>query len=206
MESIKELSKWVAYREDLPFLLNKLGLKGTGAEIGVEKGIFSKHLLEHWHGEKLYLIDCWRHNPEYNDIANGDHNIQLDNMAKTFMAVYEHSKRAAIIREFSVDAATLFQDSSLDFVFLDADHSYSAVKNDIGAWFPKVKKGGLLCGHDYLDSSYQERKPEGPYFTESGNRIAEFGVKSAVDEWAAKYSKEVMYTANQLFPFWWTQI
>lgn len=50
----------------------------------------------------------------------------------------------------SVEAAQLYQDGSLDFVFIDANHEYEAVKADIQAWYPKVKKGGHIAGHDYI--------------------------------------------------------
>lgn len=49
----------------------------------------------------------------------------------------------------SLRAAVLFADASLDFVFIDANHSYEAVINDIRAWWPKIRPGGLLAGHDY---------------------------------------------------------
>jgi cephalosporin hydroxylase len=54
----------------------------------------------------------------------------------------------------STDAARLFEDQSLFFVFIDADHSYKGVKSDIGAWMPKVKKGGILAGHDYRTEAW----------------------------------------------------
>jgi len=49
----------------------------------------------------------------------------------------------------SVEAAAQFNDASVDFVFIDADHSYDAVRADIRAWRPKLRAGGLLAGHDY---------------------------------------------------------
>jgi len=49
----------------------------------------------------------------------------------------------------SVKAARCFDDGELDFVFIDADHSYQATKSDITAWWPKLRPGGLLIGHDY---------------------------------------------------------
>ena len=48
----------------------------------------------------------------------------------------------------SIAAAATFADATLDFVFIDADHSYEAAKADIAAWRSKVKPGGILCGHD----------------------------------------------------------
>jgi len=53
------------------------------------------------------------------------------------------------VRCSSLDAALLYKNESLDFVFIDADHSYKEVKKDILAWMPKIKNGGILSGHDY---------------------------------------------------------
>lgn len=55
----------------------------------------------------------------------------------------------------SVEAVSLFEDESLDFVYIDGDHSYEAVVSDIAAWYPKLKTNGLLCGHDYIPESNQ---------------------------------------------------
>ncbi len=55
------------------------------------------------------------------------------------------------MRMSSSEAAKRFNDGSVRFAFLDADHQYGAVKADIEAWLPKVKPGGILAGHDYLD-------------------------------------------------------
>lgn len=54
------------------------------------------------------------------------------------------------IRMSSVEAAKLYPDNSLEFVFIDANHEYEAVKADIEAWYPKVRKGGHIAGHDYI--------------------------------------------------------
>lgn len=59
-----------------------------------------------------------------------------------------------IRQEDSAQAARHYQDESLDFVFIDADHSYQAVKRDIGAWLPKVKPGGIIAGHDYTPDPF----------------------------------------------------
>ena len=53
------------------------------------------------------------------------------------------------IRKNSIEAADQFEDESLDFVFIDASHEYEDVKKDIQIWLPKIKKGGILAGHDY---------------------------------------------------------
>lgn len=185
MKNINQISD-METRDDLPFLLNRLGLVGKGIELGVCRGDFSKHLLKYWRGKKLYLIDSWIQMENYKDIANEDHNGQLNNLAQTFMNVYEYKEKAIIVRDTSKDASFLFKDNSLDFVYIDADHSYSACKEDIKIWYPKVNTDGFLCGHDYADSPIEE------------NGLVEFGVKKAVDEFINKNNLklEIVYDGN----------
>lgn len=77
---------------------------------------------------------------------------QLGDIYNLFM---ENMKKANVLDKIivhkmkSIEASKLFADNSLTFVFIDADHSYEAVKEDIKAWYPKVKINGWLCGHDY---------------------------------------------------------
>ena len=61
----------------------------------------------------------------------------------------KYADRLTVMNMASVVAAREVPDASQDFVFIDADHSYEAVVADIDAWQPKVKPGGILCGHDY---------------------------------------------------------
>lgn len=154
----------------------------VGAEIGVMKGELSKQILSAWAG-KLFMIDAWRHIPGLVDYTNPDHNGQLDNMAHTFMSVYDFGERACIIREMSVAAANLFADGSLDFVYIDAGHDKKSVLEDLQAWYLKVKKGGLLIGDDYFDARiYLEG-------VENSDTLIE--VKSTVDEFAKNLGKQV---------------
>jgi hypothetical protein len=211
MGVMMDLTSWakrLKFREDLPFLLNYLGLKGRGVEVGVHKGVFASHILEYWEGERLYLVDSWRHIEGYVDSSNGDHNVMLDNMAKTFMAVYAHENRAVMIRDLSAFAAQLFPPQSLDFVYIDADHAYEAVVMDIQAWASKVKPGGIMSGHDYLNSTFD---PQGPWIDGNvgSNRLGVFGVKKAVDEWAEANGKTIYVIPGSPAappPSWWTQM
>ena len=157
-------------REDFPFLLNRLGLANVGMELGVHSGEYSKVLLKYWLGKKLYLVDSWRHFESYKDIDNEDHNTQLQHIAKTFMNIYDFKDKATIIRETSKGASELFKENYLDFVYIDANHSYKACKEDIELWYPKIKNGGFLCGHDYTNNSINV------------NKVTDIGVKDAVDE------------------------
>ena len=207
----KSLIDLVHYQEDFPFLWNRLGLLGIGVEVGVQRGDFSKHILKYWNGKKLYMVDTWRHLQGYFDMANGDHNVQLDNMAKSFMAVYEYDVRAAMIRDYSLEAAKLFPDESLDWVFIDGDHSYEAVVADLQIWSPKIRPNGILCGHDYVTCRYEKDAVFAIGFPpEEANSVAEFGVQKAVDEWS-KLNSLTLHVAMppsdaMTLPSWFIQI
>jgi predicted O-methyltransferase YrrM len=88
-------------------------------------------------------------------VGSEEHQVALKNK-NLYHIFIDNMKRAGVLWDmhvFSLDsltAATMYEDESLDFVFIDASHDYISVKNDIIAWLPKVKKGGVLSGDDYL--------------------------------------------------------
>lgn len=130
---------------------------GMGVEIGVHLGDFSSIILNIATPEKLYLIDPWKHfkDPDKSDSWYGGDNITQEIMDKRYEGVMKKFERqissgkVEIYRELSVEAARHFSDAQLDFVYIDGDHSYEGVKNDLAAFFPKVKPGGLIIGDDY---------------------------------------------------------
>ena len=95
---------------------------------------------------KFDCIDRWEVEPR----ADWPKYITNENFMQIFL---DNTKPVShiitAIKKDSSSAAQDYQDNSLDFVFIDADHSYEGVKKDILAWRPKVKKGGVLAGHDY---------------------------------------------------------
>jgi len=134
-------------RDDLGLVLAQLNYLGEGAEVGTYRGDFSVQLLSKWAGRKLYSIDCWvEQDPKvYTDNPQG----QEQNYQSTVAKLRQFGSRSQIVREFSVKAAAAFKPRSLDFAYLDANHSYAATKDDLEAWGPLVRDGGLLCGDDY---------------------------------------------------------
>lgn len=137
---------------------------GVGAEIGVERAIYSKQIAKT--ASQLYRIDSWKAG-----VGFGDH-ITQDKID----AFYEEAKErmrpfgCKFIRKLSMDAVKDFEDESLDFVYIDAHHRYECVKEDIREWSKKVKKGGIVSGHDYIDKRA------------SGYKGYVFGVIRAVNE------------------------
>ena len=66
--------------------------------------------------------------------------------------VAPHAAKARLLRNSSTAAAQTFLDGSVDFVYLDARHTYDAVREDLQAWWPKIREGGILAGEDYMES------------------------------------------------------
>jgi hypothetical protein len=168
--------------------LKELGLLNWGAEVGVESGWFSRCILEKWPGN-LYMIDPWKHLDDY----VSDLNSSNEDMEKRFQSaldnVREFSSRCNIMRMTSSEAAEIIDDESLDFVFIDANHDYEHCKQDLEIWYPKVKKGGLFSGHDYVNLGKGEP-------IEGSDIVSPevFEVKTAVDEFANKLGVEVQTT------------
>jgi uncharacterized Rossmann fold enzyme len=143
----------------------------VGAEIGVFAGELSSRLLQR--GDlSLYLVDSWATSSGDSSYAQSDdfHAKLSQGEQERFYGIARDltafaGPRAKILRKTSVEAAAEIPDASLDFVFIDADHSYEGCKADIEAWAPKVKPGGLIAGHDYENTAFPK-----------------FGVKRAVDE------------------------
>ena len=131
-------------RENLAELLNELGLR-TGAEIGVAEGRYSRVLCEKIRGHKLYCVDLWgpytRNNKKMkNQIMQND----------AYAAAVENLSpfNTELIRESSMKAVNRFRKKSLDFVYIDGDHTFDFVMSDLIWWSQKVRPGGIVAGHD----------------------------------------------------------
>lgn len=143
--------RWDAILRRLP-----MGQKIVGAEIGVWRGGLSEILLSRRPRLFLYMIDCWKKPDQNSDYVKTGSLIasraqaEFDSAKKTAIHRTGFAEgRRKIIHAFSSGAVKEIEDGSLDFVFIDGDHSYLAVKNDIEIWYPKVKLGGWIMGHDY---------------------------------------------------------
>lgn len=187
----------VPARDELPALLNARGLLGRAAEIGVKLGGYSDELLSNWRGAELVSVDPWlsADPDEYVDRSNVSQEEFDGYYIKTRERLARHGSRSSIWRMTSVEAAGRVSDHSFDFVYIDARHDYDSVKEDLEAWCSKVRPGGILAGHDYVDGDL----PQG-----------EFYVKSAVDEFFGARGIPVHSTegpsAVEMFPTWVVEV
>lgn len=131
-------------RNDLPDFFVKMGFK-KGAEIGVYKGDFSEIIAKS--GLKLYSIDPWK---IYKDFNNPRGQKRLDEQYQGAKERLSRYKNVEIIRKTSMEAVEDFEDESLDFVYIDANHDFRYIAEDLAEWTKKVKKGGIVSGHDYF--------------------------------------------------------
>lgn len=136
-----------SYYGIMPRLIKKYNLK-IGAEVGVYCGGNSFCILNNSNVEKLFIIDPYSYIDDNTSLLR---NQDFLDMLYLFVKIRitEFGQRANLLRLTSVEAAKKFKNLSLDFVFLDANHMYEAVKEDLNIWFDKIRPGGLFAGDDY---------------------------------------------------------
>lgn len=117
-----------------------------GAELGLWDGRTLRYLLEHVPSLTMIGVDIFRDIgiPDYRDGA-WDH---AGNREACRAIEAEYGSRVRVMDMLTVQAAEDVPNGSLDFVFIDADHSRTAVEADISAWRPKLKPNGVMMGHD----------------------------------------------------------
>jgi hypothetical protein len=169
-------------RNEFPLLINEMELK-VGAEIGVQTGGFSYHILNNTN-LFMYLVDPWVWISGYDDVSNVENKIQEQRLQITRDTLSSFVNRYKILRMFSINAVQEFQDNFLDFIYIDANHDYKHVLEDLNAWYPKIRPGGLISGHDYLDSGLN------------------FGVRSAVLDFT-RDKQLVVYNTWEDWPSWY---
>lgn len=132
-------------RNDLAEFFAELGFN-WGAEIGVAAGEYSEILMKANPNLNLGGIDSYAPYKGYRDYVRLGTFDSLEAQAHVRLDKYPNY---AFLKMTSLEAADKVPDGSLDFVYIDANHSEPYVSQDIAAWTSKVKKGGIVAGHDY---------------------------------------------------------
>ena len=148
------LEAWDESHYAIPKIINEKNYK-KGIEIGCAFGGHLEKILSTTNIEKLYGVDPYAFYSNYekeNDALCMKQDIldYICNFVKINLSYYNN--RFELIRDYSANSANLFYDNSLDFVYIDGNHSYEYVNKDLTLWWPKIKSGGMLCGHDYNHS------------------------------------------------------
>jgi predicted O-methyltransferase YrrM len=139
---------WFTYKQLYTDMVRGFPSGSTFVEIGSWKGKSAAYMaVEIANSQKninFYCIDTWEGSIEHQDNENIKelYDVFIKNM--NTLNTFFHP-----IKTTSLQATTMFENESIDFLFLDASHEYNDVKNDISAWLPKIRKKGILAGHDY---------------------------------------------------------
>lgn len=145
---MEDETKWIAGFGLLKLLKDKKDI--VGAEIGVSWGNTTEVLLKDLKLKRLYCVDPWLPYEGHNAGAVFSTKPDADNHYREAMKrILPHYEKVKILEMSSKEAAEQVPDESLDFVFIDADHSLKAVTEDLNLWWPKVKTGGIFSGHDW---------------------------------------------------------
>lgn len=137
-------------RDELAGLFAELGFT-KGVEIGVLDGTYSLTLMKANPNLLLYGVDPYEPHKGYRDYTRHSTFNNARASAEAKLAEYVYDNRYIFVREYSMEALSNFDDESLDFVYIDGDHEFQNVTNDIAEWSKKVKPGGIIAGHDYVN-------------------------------------------------------
>jgi hypothetical protein len=180
-----------------------------GVEVGVQRGRFSRDILSRWPTcQSFTLIDLWAQQTNYVDGANVADNVQEQIYQEALSNVAQFGSKVNVLRMLSSEAALQVADHSLDFVYIDARHDYCGVLEDLTAYWPKLRPGGIMAGHDFMTTA------EVKSFNSKSNwsichdgSVHESAVKGAVEYFAKQQGLvvSVMYDENARFPSWMVQ-
>lgn len=127
------------------------------AELGVFEGEFSKEIYEICKPKELYLVDLFSgYFGSGNKDGQNHHYVQLEDEYEKLKLYSVTRCEVKVIKKSTIEFLNEIPNDILDIIYIDADHSYSAVKRDLCLSLSKIKKGGLICGHDYVRNTEVE--------------------------------------------------
>ena len=175
------------------FLIRMLPENGAGMEIGVHRGDFSSQILEIAKPSEMHLVDPWQYESSetyerawYGGKAEGGQH-EMDTRYRLVCDKFKEliaQGRVIVHRAYAGDALSALPDNYLDWVYIDGNHLYDYVKQDLELSLRKIKPGGLITGDDYTDGGWWKG-----------------GVKQAVDEFAKNDAVELIELRNAQFVF-----
>ena len=172
-------------RYDMAGMFKELGYK-VGAEIGVYKGEYSEILCVQNPNLKLYCIDPWT-------VYETKENEFYSQNQEALDSFYEETKQrlapynCEIVKKTSMEAVEDFAPNSLDFVYIDANHDFDHVTEDLREWAKIVRTDGIVSGHDYGHYKHKDRS---------------LGAKKAIDNYVGEHGVK-LFLVNRNFQTSW---
>jgi predicted O-methyltransferase YrrM len=144
---------WFDYAHVYDYFISQLPKNAKVVEVGCWKGKSVAYLAVEAinSGKEITIdaVDTWEGSPEHQQDAYVRNKTLYELFCENIKPI---SHIVTPIKKRSLDAVNLYANESLDLVFIDAAHDYNSVLQDIKAWLPKVKQGGIIAGHDYNDT------------------------------------------------------
>jgi len=172
----------------------QLGTVKIAVEVGVWRGDYSQQIIQQINPTEFYGVDPYTIRSDYIDKPDPVEFANQQNLNNLYIGVagrYATWQCATLLRKTGTEAAQQFHDNSIDFVYIDGDHTYDFVSGDITAWWPKIRKGGILSGHDYTSGNPQKGHV--------------YGVIEAVNEHVDRYDLTLDTTAEEYATWWVTK-
>ena len=172
-------------RDHFPTWLTIQKFTGIGVEIGTYYGQWAEHVLKNWNGN-LIGVDPYINYPK-EEYLDGCNLVDLEEARYQALHVLKpFGERFSLMRMPSMEAVLEFEDGSLDWVYLDGNHDYKHVFEDMNAWWPKVRRGGVLGGHDFMFRD---------------DHLQRCGVEQAVKDFVAS-NPDLSYTTTPCSSWW----
>lgn len=159
-------------REDL---IARLPQNAVVAELGVNRGDFSQKIWNIAQPAKFHIVDCWpneRYHSGLRAVVEGKFTDQIKD------------GRVEINYGLSTAVVSDFPDAYFDWIYIDTDHSYEVTRDELEAYRTKMKPGGIIAGHDYIQGYWRD--------------MVRYGVIEAVYEFCVKYNWEILYITTEL--------
>jgi hypothetical protein len=172
-------------------LIQLLPKNGVVAEIGSAEGDFANDILNRTVPARLHIIDPWEHQDlddykgDPNNVSDEEGDRRYQYVTDRFQGQIENGV-VQVHRAYSLDAAAQFEDGYFDWIYVDALHTYEGARDDLRAFYPKVKDSGFICGHDYANHPTAQEMS--------------FGVVEAVNEFVREYDCEFVALTKEGFP------
>ena len=149
--------------------------KAIGAEIGIFRGAFANAVVNKIHPKMYHMIDPWKFRPNWKKY---DYHGKLIDSPEMVEWMYEDiCKRfdrpnIKIHRDFSYNVVDEFEDNYFDFVYVDGNHNYHAVLQDLRLYYPKIKDGGVMSGDDWSISGNRVKRAVREFTEEVGVKFS----------------------------------
>lgn len=143
----------IQFRTQFPELLKHLGLQGHALECGIAEGRNAQVLIQSEQITKLYMIDAWTHLKQSGD-GGYDQSWHDNNYKEMLERTEPFKEKRVILKGLSSEMIKQIPDDSLIFAYVDAHHSYEGCYQDLLNIYPKMKVGGVIAAHDFLNLSY----------------------------------------------------